>query len=440
MAEQDNKNQSTEDNGSKASETVHKGVSDRKSQLTTADIRRIAALPTQKMRVSDTIQDVIVDKVTGYVYFPNPNPKNDSDLLLPKRVPYTPAEPKTKPEEGAAVAEKPKTSLVATNVSRTEVKPKSKKGIIIGIALVAVVALGAMIVPVMKDFIPQGIQSAISSSQGNAPIGESVSIVQVVRPLIPGSVIGEDDIQEATISTETYNQITLQGTNLYQWQRANTLLGMYVQEYIPAGQYVSFASVGAAYDPPQSLWHPDTYIDIPLTDDQNKERIYQPGEKVKITIRKQTSTEKAEEGSTKTLSGDGTFTTINQSVTIQESVFPSATICDVITGEEADGSLYQILVELAAVPAGEQADYIANAVKQEGFLDRFNQKYLRIYASDNDIALIGDITDPENVTITIEATGDYSKDNDERSSFVSTAQATIQNINAVLAQLPTENE
>lgn len=209
---------------------------------------------------------------------------------------------------------------------------------------------------------------------------------------------------------------------------------MYVQEYIPAGQYVSFASVGAAYEPPQTLWHSDTYIDIPLTDEQNAEKIYQPGEKVKVTIRKQTSTEKAEEGTSKQLSGNGTFTTINQSVTIQEAVLPSATVCDVLTGENADDSLYQTLVELAAVPAGEQADYIANAVKREGFTDRFNQQYLRIYATANDIALIGDISDPESVSIEIESTGEYSKEDDARSSFVATAQATIQNINAVLSQ------
>lgn len=48
--------------------------------------------------------------------------------------------------------------------------------------------------------------------------------------------------------------------------------------------------------------------------------------------------------------------------------------------------------------------------------------------------MIGDISDPESVSIEIESTGEYSKEDDARSSFVATAQATIQNINAVLSQ------
>lgn len=437
MAEQENKNQiPRSQNAERASDSVQSGLTSKKPQLTIAEIQRIAALPRKKMRVSDTIQDVIIDEKTGYVYFPNPKPKNDTDLLLPKRVPYTPTEHKEEtPEKGEEPEDKEaRTSLVVTKTSSAEEKPKRKISMIIAVACsIAVVAIGAMSIPVLKDYLPQGANMSFSSGDEVA-IGENVSIVQVTRPLIPGDMIGESDIQEATVSTETYNQITLQGTNLYQWQRADTLLGMYVQEYIPAGQYVSFASVGAAYEPPQTLWHSDTYIDIPLTDEQNAEKIYQPGEKVKVTIRKQTSSEKAEEGTSKQLSGNGTFTTINQSVTIQEAVLPSATVCDVLTGENADDSLYQTLVELAAVPAGEQADYIANAVKREGFTDRFNQQYLRIYATANDIALIGDISDPESVSIEIESTGEYSKEDDARSSFVATAQATIQNINAVLSQ------
>lgn len=436
MSEQENMNQNEPNRSAeKPSDSVKKEFLNQKSHLSIAEIQRIAALPKKKMRVGDTIQDVIVDAANGYVYFPNPTPKNDADLLLPRRVPYTPTEPKEEEsKETVNSKEETKTSLVITDKPSAEEKPKRKRGLVIAaVCSIIVIAIGAMSIPVIKDYLPQGTNLSFSS-EDEVSIGKTVSIVQVVRPLIPGDIISESDIQEATVSTETYNQITLQGTNLYQWQRADSLLGMYVQEYIPAGQYVSFASVGAAYEPPQTLWHSDTYIDIPLTDEQNAEKLYQPGEKVKVTIRKQTSTEKAEEGSSKQLSGNGTFTTINQSVTIQEAVLPSVTICDVLTGENADGSLYQTLVELAAVPAGEQADYIANAVKREGFTDRFNQRYLRIYASENDISLIGDISDLENVTIQIESIGEYSKENDTRSSFVATAQATIQNVNAVLAQ------
>ena len=76
MAEQENKNQiPRSQNAERASDSVQSGLTSKKPQLTIAEIQRIAALPRKKMRVSDTIQDVIIDEKTGYVYFPNPKPK-----------------------------------------------------------------------------------------------------------------------------------------------------------------------------------------------------------------------------------------------------------------------------------------------------------------------------------------------------------------------------
>lgn len=184
MAEQENKNQiPRSQNAERASDSVQSGLTSKKPQLTIAEIQRIAALPRKKMRVSDTIQDVIIDEKTGYVYFPNPKPKNDTDLLLPKRVPYTPTEHKEEtPEKGEEPEDKEaRTSLVVTKTSSAEEKPKRKISMIIAVACsIAVVAIGAMSIPVLKDYLPQGANMSFSSGDEVA-IGENVSIVQVIN-------------------------------------------------------------------------------------------------------------------------------------------------------------------------------------------------------------------------------------------------------------------
>ena len=139
-----------------------------------------------------------------------------------------------------------------------------------------------------------------------------------------------------------------------------------------------------------------------------------PGEIVSVTIRKQTSSENAVADSQKQLASGGAQTTVQQQITVVETSIPETTICDVLTGEDATGSMYETLAELSSIPAGEQADYLANASKQDTFTSYWDQKYIRIYLPQSDIDAIGDITDPEGVTITIEPTGEYSRTDEAR--------------------------
>lgn len=429
--------------------------------LTLEDIKRIAALPRQKLRIGNVMSEVVIDPITRYIYFPNPHPKSDIDLLEPHRTMWSDdmgniedviAEAEARKREEEKEREKVEkreskkhrkqdTEDEHKEKGKDNAKPKGKQKLMFGIVLLALIVGGGVVAaPHLTQNLPinNPKQPAGDTAETEPPVvGETSSIVQVVKPLIPGDVITDEDLQEAVISTETYNQITLQGTNLYAWQRHETLVGMYVQEYIPAGQYVSFASVGAAYDAPQSLWKPDSYIDIPLTEEQSNAHLYQPGEKVKIVIRTETLSEAPETGdNAKTeLSGGGAVTTIKQQSSINETQIPSTTVCDVLTGADGEGSMFQTLSELSAVPAGEQADYIRNAAKKEGFFDKFNQKYLRIYVSESDATAIGDISNSEKTTITIEPTGEFSKENDARATFVSNAQATLKNVQAVIDQV-----
>ena len=211
--------------------------------LTKADIMRIAALPRSKHIVAGIVQDTIVDPVTGYIYFPNPDSKNEYDQLLPKRVKPTdpsilkvaadenPNEDKEDTTSAADGTEKPepdgsngkdetdppkqekKSAVIATGKEGPSTKKPKKKGMQKIIIAAAIVVVAAACIP----FILQSVNSmSMPGTTQTEPVGESVSIVQVLHPLIPGDQITESDIQEAVVSTETYNQITLQGTNLYQ--------------------------------------------------------------------------------------------------------------------------------------------------------------------------------------------------------------------------------
>ena len=84
-------------------------------------------------------------------------------------------------------------------------------------------------------------QPAGDTAEAEPPVvGETSSIVQVVKPLIPGDVgYGRRStgsllsVRKPTIRSPCKELTYTLGSAM------RTLVGMYVQEYIPAGQYVS---------------------------------------------------------------------------------------------------------------------------------------------------------------------------------------------------------
>lgn len=111
------------------------------------DIKRIASLPRQKLRIGGVIREVVIDPVTKYIYFPNPNPKSDHDLLQDNRVPWS--ERMGKIEEVAAVTKNtannqealPEKTSKNKDSKKTEKKQKSKKKFVAA-ALIAVIVIG----------------------------------------------------------------------------------------------------------------------------------------------------------------------------------------------------------------------------------------------------------------------------------------------------------
>lgn len=470
--------------------------------LTKEDILRIAALPVKKMRVGNIVQDVICDEVTGYIYYPKLNPEGPYDVLDKKRTRYNPAKARelileqekadqenrkreeeelqknVKPpelpnlfkkkaqtaetegennsgtetdteESDSGKKEKQGSSKVpqVANHSLTSKKKKEKKSSqslkkrlsVLGCAA-AIAALGFCTYPVVKEAIQQrNPPEPDPPTVTESPKENSASIVQVVNDLIPGDSITADDLREATVSEETYSQITLQGINLYQWSRADALVGMYAQTYLPAGQYVSFSSIGASYEPPQSLWDSDSCIDIPLTAEQQAAADFLPGQKINVIFRRQVTQESPVTQEQDEVGKGGTATTIVQTTTIEEISLPDTTICDVFTGKNGEQSLYQALYALSTVPAGEQWNYISRAMQEEEFADQFHEKVLRIAVSQDDINKIGKL-DFNKTQVSISSTNTFDKGDNERASFAAAEQTTMKNIRNAWSALQTQEE
>ena len=449
--------------------------------LTKEDILRITSLPVKKMRVGNIVQDVVCDEATGYIYYVNPNATGLFDRLDKRRTKYDPekmkeilqekekAEEQQEQEEEAKPFIPPKTpnfslkkkqaekksgeaddvgekdtaskkrknenlpqtthnELKAREKPKKEKKPRQnlkRKIIVLGCA-VAVIAAGACAYPIVMETLQQRRQEPTPPTPTVTVENDNASIVQVVNDLIPGDIITADDLKEAVVAEDTYSQITLQGINLYQWSRADALVGMYAQTYLPAGQYVSFSSIGASYEPPQSLWTSDSYLDIPLPEEQQADAAYLPGQKINVVLRKQVTQESPVTQSQDETQSGGTSTTIVQTTTIDEFSFPNTTICDVLTGDGTH-SLYQSLHALSTVPAGEQSNYINRTMQREEFASQFQQKTLRIALSKEDIDKLGKL-DFSKTQVSITPTDTFDKADDDRASAASAEQATMKNV------------
>ena len=186
--------------------------------LTLEDIKRIAALPRQKLRIGNVMSEVVIDPVTRYIYFPNPHPKSDIDLLEPHRTMWSDdmgniedviAEAEARKREEEKEREKVEkreskkhrkqdTEDEHKEKGKDNAKPKGKQKLMFGIVLLALIVGGGVVAaPHLTQNLPinNPKQPAGDTAEAEPPVvGETSSIVQVVKPLIPGDVITDEDL------------------------------------------------------------------------------------------------------------------------------------------------------------------------------------------------------------------------------------------------------
>lgn len=281
--------------------------------------------------------------------------------------------------------------------------PKKKKifvPIISGLAIVSLLLIFALSKAVGPT--PQNDENL------SGPSLETIDVIQVTRDLIPGDFISEDNIQRASISAETYNQIYLDSSQLYQWSRYEALTGNQVITYIPCGQYLTYDNVASVYLQPANPWLNESedmsYVTIPLKEDILANDNFSYGSVVNLIITKQTVKEinqteedTEQDASTVNIPGLDHQMSIQQSYVVDTYGMSDITICDLLNSKQE--SLYSTYTSWICIPTGERLTYIRNRLNDDRQLtDSLTPAYAIIRISNEQAAELGDLTG-DNISI-----------------------------------------
>lgn len=264
------------------------------------------------------------------------------------------------------------------------------------------------------------------------PSLNTIQVIQVKQDLIPGDVITEDVIQSATISAESYNQITLGGTNIYQYNRASSLIGKYATAYIPTGQYLAYNNVASAYTPPKNPWVNEqqgkVYVTAPLDDETATSVLLNFGAKVDMTIKKETVRQTEAPDDSPDIPGMTHQTTIYQSVSIDTYEMQNVIVCDILNAEQV--SIYDEYTKLMEIPAGEQLNYLRAALlEDETLADTLTPAYIRIKIGIDQSDAIGDLSDKSiSIKYKLHDNSDIDTTTDAKREYAAQARALAETI------------
>lgn len=335
-------------------------------------------------------------------------------------------EPPRRITDGSAREEdedNPRSNKAKTRSQKKHDKPSGgnggKKGVLI--AVLAVIIIGSFALQYIGS--QTGDEPSQPQQQAEAGPTTEVEVVQLTQDVIAGTPITEDLIEPYVISAESFNEISLSGVNLYQWDRKDMLLGMYVSKYLPRGQYLSYDSLVAAYEPPKNIFgvlEDGEYIDIPITLKEGESSNYVPGSAFDVTIRKSTLVESPETEEGSSIDGMDHTSSVEQSVRIDEYKFSDVIAVDIIA---ADGSsMYQTFSSLLSIPAGEQAHYIDAHRSDTAFIESVTPAMVRIAASETQIEALGDMTSENTECIFTILADKADKSSDEKADFFANSQ------------------
>ena len=321
---------------------------------------------------------------------------------------------------------------------------KHHKAIIIG-ALVLVGLAGCYLC--FEKNVGQKPAPALPSSaaQQNEALN-NIDVIQVTTDLIPGDMISEKNTTNTSVSAETYNQIVLGGTNIYQWSREPALLGKYVTEYIPKGQYLAYNNVASVYSVPDNPWcgEADGMKLVPAPypaakDDSTTQLNY--GSVVDITIQRKTVSQTPETGAAaeneNPVEGLQHETSVQQSVIVDTYKLSGITVCDLLDADKK--SIYQTYASLMAIPAGEQLTYIQSHLTDADFSSSIVPTYLTLKLSTAQSEALGDLLSTDYI-VTYTVRDDKNADNDAKSTFAANAQALADTISKAKTNANTQND
>ena len=337
-------------------------------------------------------------------------------------------------------------------------KKKSKHKIIFAGALLIALMFAVL-------FGPQKIVSNISGMMGNGEQSQEVAtenkeepeeepkeptdlstlrVIQVTKDMIPGDQITEESIQEASISAESYNVINLSDNQVYQWDRHESLIGSYISEYVPVGQFLTYSNVSATQ--PRLMLNPwivdeNIYTDIPIAEDMLQNTNLTFGAIMNLSIKKESVTETTVETPEKgeeDVAGMEHSSTVQQSYIVDTYSLNDIVLCDLINSEGE--SIYNYYIRFMSIPVGERADYLPGLFKQDPSLEqKLTPAYITICVSKEQMNKLGDLS-TDGVSITVSFTGQNDLDSNDKKSFSEDTVLLKQTIQSVLDKVHSEQE
>lgn len=441
---------------------------------------RIKALPARTFKIGETERNGLYDEENGCFYETDENGE-----LTGKRVrvgakptpPKKPAQtPSPAPAEGGEEksANEKKAKAFGKKKEKAEKKSsfhiegsddsddasadkmKKMKPIFIG-ACAVIVAASLAFTFLNKPGKSNPSQNPSSSQPPQTQVGETlqpddlseIQVVQVIRDLIPGDEITPEDIQSSTISADVFSQITLGGTNLYKWDRNSQLIGKYITTYVPSGQYLSYDAVSSALtfanNPWMSASDGTTFIKVPIDTDNLSNDLTNYGAILNMEIRKQKVNQVATGGQAPAdgeapadVEGINHSTSVEQSLTIDTYTMSDLTICDVLN-KDGD-SLYNSICSYSGIPAGEQLNYIKDAMKKDDTLqDKLTPAYIMIRVTADQAKALGDLDDKD-TAVKLSISEAVDNGNDSKATFAANARSVMATIEEAVAENQEEAE
>lgn len=127
---------------------------------------------------------------------------------------------------------------------------KKSKPLMILLVCAAVAVGGAAAV----NFTGMGNVQTPTTQTVSEPKEGEITVIELRQDVLPGDTITEDIINASNIDSQTYNQIAINGNDLYKWEQRDNIIGMYAGEFISKGKYLTTNSLTRTYKVEDNPW------------------------------------------------------------------------------------------------------------------------------------------------------------------------------------------
>lgn len=393
----------------------------RYDKFSSEELERLKKLPIISVNISGKAIKAIYDEANLTLYHLDEN----AVLNGKKTVLITPLDlnkSKEKREQEKAIAtEQAEKSKEGEKPHCAQKMPPQKLMflIIVGLAVIAIIATVILLTFPKKSTPKTPLE--IAGEAVNMAESEYYDIIRTTRDIIPGEQISAGDIEKVRISTDLFNQYALSDDFAYKWDKAKDIEGLYANQYIPQGGYLTYNNIVGAYFSESNPWEvaKDGYgfIDIPIVSDFETQKIWLIGASVDLVVQKKTYSDKPTSVETpRKVEGLDHSSTITEKIILDTYSFKNIQIANLFSADGAT-NFYSKYSSLVKIPDGEQRSYFEGlfaANKENG--NAFLPAFIRIQLPLEQIAVIGSLT-AENTVVDIEVVPSVTPYDDAQTQF-----------------------